>query len=94
MYLLVGALVALSVMFGVYARAKARGEWSWPAFSWTLLILLVGCAVIGGVAYFVATAVRDPLIATLFILAAVALVIAPVTIFANRIYRHYVKARG
>ena len=70
-------------------RSRA-GLWSWPAFFWTLPLVLVYCAwCAGAVLFFMATG-ANPALTTGLILAAIFVGVVPLAIVAKRIYRHYV----
>jgi hypothetical protein len=88
---LLSAIVVLAAAVLAYQNARARGLWSWPAFFWTLPLVLVYCAwCAGAVLFFMATG-ASPALATGLILVAIFVGVVPLAIVAKRIYRHYVK---
>jgi hypothetical protein len=85
-------LLTIAVMFFVIRRAKSRRQWSWPAFFWILLLIVLYSAFCGLFAFFVVdwALSYDPAIGALLILAPIWAGAIPVGVIVKRIHRHYV----
>jgi hypothetical protein len=90
---IVSVAIFLGLAFVTYRTAALRGEWSWPAFAWTLGLILVYVGAVAAVV--VATIARgaDPVTATATIVAAILVGAVPLGIVAKRIQRHYLGPR-
>lgn len=79
-----------------YQQAKARGEWSWRAFGWTLALVAVYVAVsvLAGFGLDALVGSSDPLVRTLCILVPIAIGIVPVAIIAKKIQVRYTTRSG
>jgi hypothetical protein len=90
---IVSVAIFLGLAFATYRAAKLRGEWSWPAFFWTLGLILV---YVGAVALLIVSMIAakpDPAVATAVILGVILVGAVPLAIVAKRIQRHYIRPR-
>jgi hypothetical protein len=90
-------IVSVALFLGLavvtYRAAASRGEWSWPAFFWTLGLILVYVGLVAAVVVATIAWGPDPAIATATIVAAVLVGAVPLGIVAKRIQRHYLGPR-
>ena len=70
-----------------YRQAKARGEWSWRSFGWTLslVIVYVAVSVAAGFGLDALVGSSDPLVRTLCIIVPIAIGVVPLAIVAKKI---------
>jgi hypothetical protein len=90
---IVSVVLFLGLSFVTYRTAVQRGEWSWPAFAWTLGLILVYVGAIAAVVVATIAWGPDPAIATATIVAAILVGAVPLGIVAKRIQRHYLGPR-
>lgn len=86
-------VVVLAAGLIAYGQARRRGEWSWAAFGWTLLLVLIyaGATVWAGIALDSWLDASDPLVRTLCRVAPIAIGVVPLAIGAKAIQRHYAR---